>query len=65
MFGVEEESGHNFKVEAAVPPFGGGVIEVGVKVPETCAGRLLRVKPTGELKLPIDPTVVVIFPHWP
>jgi hypothetical protein len=65
LFGVEEESGHNFKMETAVPPLGGGVIGVGMKVPETWAGRLLRVKLTGELKLPIEVTVIVMFPHAP
>ena len=36
-----------------------------MKLAETCAGRLVRVKSTGELKLPIELTVMVMFPHWP
>jgi len=46
-------------------PAGGGVIGVGMKLAETCAGRFVRVKSTGELKLPIELTVMVMFPHWP
>jgi hypothetical protein len=64
LFGVEEVSGHNFKAETAVP-LGGGVTGVDMKVAETCAGRFVRVKSTGELNLPIESTVIVMFPHWP
>lgn len=36
-----------------------------MKLPETCEGRLFRVRPTGELKLPMEVTVTVTFPHCP
>jgi len=65
LLGVKEESGHNFRAETAVPPGGGVGAAVGMKLAETCAGRFVRVKATGELKLPIELTVMVMFPHWP
>jgi hypothetical protein len=65
LFGVKEESGHTFRTETAVPPGGGVGAAVGMKLVETCAGTFVRVKSTGELKLPIELTVIVMFPHWP
>ena len=55
---------HNFSTELVVPP-AGGVIGLGVNCPETCAGRPLNVRFTGELNPYIEVAVAVRLPHCP